>query len=618
MGFESPSYSLHDLLKWVAAGEVQLPNFQRPYKWDEDRISSLLASISRGYPIGVITALETGGEGSVFDLHVLDGVDRETASARPSLMLIDGQQRLTSLFQSLLSNQPARTREQRGADTQRWFYVDMNVALADDDDRWLSIKAVPSDRKVREDFGRRVKADYSTMDLECRAEMFPLSLALDPNGQMNWALHFIQLSPNNLQRWQLFKARVIDPIVEYRVPVIKLLKSTPPDAVCTVFEKVNEGGLPLTAFELLTARLAKSTEQKFSLAGDWQRIRKGLLRQDVLKEFATPHGNPAFLQAVCLLATWKRRMAAIAKGDPTPPAISCRRSDMLLLTHAEYMEWRDRLVDALKWVGQFLHKEYVFHSNDIPYPSQLVPLAAIRAVIGSKIDNHGNYGKIRRWYWCGVLGELYGGTIESRFARDMEQVVAWIGQDAPEPDTVASARFHENRLLTLSTRVSAAYKGLYALIMKSGSVDWLYHQGIDFATVNDLKIDVHHIFPRAWCAKRKINRRQYDCIVNKTAISLDANRFITDNGPSVYLPMLESRAKIDTGKMDEIVATHQIAAQHLRRDDFDGFYEDRANRLLKLIGEAMGKDAVRRREVPKGDDPNDFPDETPDLDDSAD
>jgi hypothetical protein len=141
----------------------------------------------------------------------------------------------------------------------------------------------------------------------------------------------------------------------------------------------------------------------------------------------------------------------------------------------------------------------------------------------------------------------------------MEQVVAWIGQDAPEPDTVASARFHENRLLTLSTRVSAAYKGLYALIMKSGSVDWLYHQGIDFATVNDLKIDVHHIFPRAWCAKRKINRRQYDCIVNKTAISLDANRFITDNGPSVYLPMLESRAKIDTGKMDEIVATHQIA-----------------------------------------------------------
>jgi uncharacterized protein with ParB-like and HNH nuclease domain len=66
MPFESPDENLGDLLGRVAAGKVQLPDFQREWKWDDDRIASLLASVSLGYPVGVVMTLEVGGDGIRF------------------------------------------------------------------------------------------------------------------------------------------------------------------------------------------------------------------------------------------------------------------------------------------------------------------------------------------------------------------------------------------------------------------------------------------------------------------------------------------------------------------------------------------------------------------------
>ena len=58
----------------------------------------------------------------------------------------------------------------------------------------------------------------------------------------------------------------------------------------------------------------------------------------------------------------------------------------------------------------------------MPYPKQLVPLAALRVVMGKDADLLGPRSKLIRWFWCGILGELYGGAIETRFVRDLEQV----------------------------------------------------------------------------------------------------------------------------------------------------------------------------------------------------
>jgi uncharacterized protein with ParB-like and HNH nuclease domain len=88
MPFDSPDLSLGALLTDIEQGKVQLPDFQREWKWEDPRIASLLASISLGYPVGVVMMLETGGIDVNFAPKPLAGVNGSVAE--PEQLLLDG------------------------------------------------------------------------------------------------------------------------------------------------------------------------------------------------------------------------------------------------------------------------------------------------------------------------------------------------------------------------------------------------------------------------------------------------------------------------------------------------------------------------------------------------
>ena len=145
----------------------------------------------------------------------------------------------------------------------------------------------------------------------------------------------------------------------YSLPVISLGKETPKEAVCTVFEKVNTGGVTLSMFELVTASFA-AQDENFSLREDWD-TRRNLLHNS----YGSLQGieGDQFLQAVSLLSTQKRRRAAIAEGRPLNriPAINCRKNDILSLEVSDYHEWADRVeMDSVKRPNSvqpiYLHK----------------------------------------------------------------------------------------------------------------------------------------------------------------------------------------------------------------------------------------------------------------------
>ena len=588
MPYESPDYPLSDLMTSVANGKIQLPDFQREWKWDDDRIASLLASISVGHPIGVLMMLEVGGSDVNFAAKPLAGAEKG-ATGGPERLLLDGQQRMTSLFQALASDHVVQTSDGRKKRLTRWYYLEMGKALADPGDREEAIRSIPEGRVVREDFGRSIVLDISTLGAECRAEMFPLSRVFNSPATNEWMMHYIQLDnagmSERVQRWNRFQQEVLANFTSYLVPVIVLTKGTPKEAVCTVFEKVNTGGVPLNVFELLTATFAA---ENFRLKDDWK------ARQDELRKrkVNSTLESSDFLQAVALLATRARKLAWTG-SDSDAPGVSCKRRDILRLTLEEYRQWADPATEGFDWAATFLAQEGIFVAADVPYRTQLVPLAAIRATLGDEIDNHGTIARIRQWYWSGVLGELYGGAIETRFARDLEQIVDWIKSDGAAPGTVTAGSFNSSRLLTLRTRNSAAYKGLYALVMRNGCLDWQRHKPMSLASFFDYRVDIHHIFPKAWCNKNNVDDARRESIVNKTAISSDTNRYsIGGRAPSDYLPILEQKAGISPGQLDEIVETHAIDASALRADDFDRFFEDRKRQLLKMISAAMAKPAI--------------------------
>ena len=483
----------------------------------------------------------------------------------------------------------------------------MEEALDTDGDREAAIIAMPADKVQRDNFGKDVVLDLSTPELEITQEYFPLSIVFDGAAVDAWTYQYVQLEPANaserLKRWSTFKKEVLGNITGYTVPVIVLKKETPREAVCTVFEKVNTGGVVLDVFELLTATFAAA---EFDLRKDWQERRRRLDGHKVLRGMQSTD----FLQAITLLATRERRLAWNEGDSDKPPAVSCKRKDILKLTHEEYERWAPAVEKGFLWAAAFLTGEMIYEARDVPYRTQLVPLAAIHVALGASAEAIGKVEKIRRWYWCGVLGELYGGATETRFANDLQQVTEWCSGAAAEPITVYESSFDPGRLLTLRTRNSAAYKGIYALLMRGGSKDWLYDQDITIATHHTLAVDIHHIFPKTWCIAEKIDDLRRESIVNKTAISAVTNRRIGGQAPSKYLPKLRQEAETTAEELRRRVEQHHIDYEALAADDFDGFFEARRKNLLELIASAMGK-AVSDTRTPTIPEDYDLEDEEP-------
>ena len=578
--FDSTKLRIEDMLNDVSNGKTQLPDFQRGWVWDDHHIRDLIASVSLSFPIGAVMTLETGGPDVSFKPRPIEGASETLRNVNPDVLVLDGQQRLTSLFQSLKAGKPVETKDTRGRKIRRWYYLDMKKCVSDDADREDAVLSVPEDRVIRTFRGDEI-TNLSTPEQEYANDMFPLHKVFD-SAEWRWGYSdYWDRERDQLEIWDNFERQVVENFKRYQVPVIELDRETSKEAVCIVFEKVNTGGVTLTVFELLTASFAADN---FQLREDWA-DRENRLKNThpVLRRME----STLFLQTLTLLATK-------AKGG----AVSCRRRDILRLSAGEYQAWADRVEDGFQKAARFLHGQKIFRASDLPYQTQLVPLAAILADLGSVADTEGARQKIARWYWCGVLGEIYGGAGETLFARDLPEVSDWVKGDGAEmPSTVQDANFQANRLLTLRTRNSAAYKGVHALLMRDGSRDFRTGEPVESQTFFDDSIDIHHIFPQLWCNRKGIERNIFNSIINKTAISASTNRSIGGRAPSEYLRTLERNANMSVDDMDDILASHRIPATKLRADDFNGFFAGRAEELIKSIEVVMGKNVTREERM---------------------
>lgn len=603
--FNSEAVPLAQLLKQAQHGHLQLPEFQRSWVWNNDQIKSLLASISLSYPIGAVMTLTTGNPDVRFRSRPIEGASVGD-DVEPSVLLLDGQQRLTSLFLALMSPDPVPTRDRRGQDMYRHYYASINACINPSCEREEDgILSVPEDRVIRRNFGRSIELDLRTREQEIAAEMFPLDIILDPDAVFEWQMRYLQSTPTisvgKMEKWKQFGQAIIFPFTQYQVPIIVLAKSTLKEAVCQVFEKVNTGGVTLTVFELLTATYAA---EDFNLREDWKdrlerfnthALLQGQRRNEGVKE-------TDFLQIVTLLSTYSRRLEHLKThemDDTAAPAISGNRRDILRLPLKEYQRWADRATEGLERSVSFLHDERIYCYRDLPYATQLVPLAALFGYLGAKSGSRSARERLRQWFWCGVFGEMYSGPTQSRYANDLHDCVQWIeeGDNALEvPRTVRDAQFQAERLLMLRTRNSAAYKGLYALQMKCGSRHFRSGDQITVHSYIDDSVDIRHIFPRRWCQALGFNRKVINCVVNKTAIDAQTNRRIGGLRPSVYLQRLQRNYGLDSAELDSILRSHDIDVMALRQDDFRTFFNRRFERMLRRIEQAMGKPVNRRSE----------------------
>jgi hypothetical protein len=146
--------------------------------------------------------------------------------------------------------------------------------------------------------------------------------------------------------------------------------------------------------------------------------------------------------------------------------------------------------------------------------------------------------------------------------------------------------------------------------MKCGAEDFKSGQPYDQAVFFDENVDIHHVFPQAWCKSVGIGPETYNSIVNKTPIASGTNRMLGGAAPSSYLSRLtkgnESNPALAPDRLTAILKSHEIEESFLQGDDYEGFMNDRRQRLLTIIENAMGKEALKEAEVPSDHEEEDF------------
>lgn len=574
--FKSDNEKLSTLLNQVQNHEIQLPDFQRGWVWEDTRIRALLASLTKGFPIGAIMLLESGGDFNFKCKNIEGSGDEEK---EPQLMILDGQQRMTSTFLAMRSKNPVNTMTDQNKPIKRYYYLNMNTALNSEVDRYDSIIAVDENKQIRENIGRDIVLDLSTREKEFENKMIPFNILSDQNELNEWRNEyqkFYNFNSEDIKQYQDIDDTILQQVVNYEVPYIKVLKNTPKEAVCQVFENVNQGGKPLTVFELITATFAADN---FDLKEHWQSIKDEFSKYDTLKNF----DNTSFLIAMTLLV-------AMRNGK----TVSCKRKDVLNLNYKDYADNEADLKNGFIKMYKLLVEMNIFSSNDIPYNTQFIPLSVICTLFGQEIENVSIKDKIKQWFWCGVFGELYGGANETRYANDVKQLYDWIKGGTEIPKTISDSNFSAMRLIGLQTKNSAAYKGIMALILGNKSLDWINGSEMGLQTYLDERSDIHHIFPQDYCIKMNYDKKKWNSIINKTPLYFSTNRYIGGVAPSDYIDKIERNKNIAKDRIKVYVESHLIDYDLLYSNNFEEHIITRAINILNEIEKATGKKITDR------------------------
>ncbi len=578
--FDVSKESLPDFLLYIQQGKIQLPDLQRSFCWEDSLVREIIASASLGWPVGAIMLLQLGNPEVKFRPRLVEGVTLNP-SPSPDKLILDGQQRSTSLFQSLFSNRPVIIKDKTGYKTQsRWYYIDIEKALNPDIEREDAIISLPESRRKS---GFAGLIDCSTPEKEYSSGLFPVSQTFQFS---TWRSHYQKhgkYHPDKLELIDRFEAQIIKQFERYQIPIILLRPELPKQGVCRIFEKINTIGTPLNFFDLATAIYASDD---FSLRADWEKRRARLNRFKVLSQVR----NIDFLQSVTLVATYNRLLKALTKGigaSEKPPGVGCSRVEVLKLSLEDYQQWVEPVTKAYEEAVRWLHGQKIYDAADLAYPIQLVALTAILTVIGDKTNNDGIRLKLEQWWWTGACCNRYTGAHEYRAAKDIQEVPDWLMNGGVVPSLITESHFNVIQLRKVRRKHGSLYKSLGALLRRNGAIDFATGEALSDVRFFDGPLESHHIFPVAYCRQHDIPAAEYNSLINRTPLSKATNRIIGGKAPSKYLAKLEQQG-ISRRRLDEILRSHLIEPETLWDDDFEAFYAARTEALTRAVLKAMG------------------------------
>lgn len=541
--------ALKDLLSEVHSRTMVLPDFQRDFVWEPGATQELIVSIANNYPAGSI--LRVRDTQRIFAAREFEGAP-VLAGQPHTFLVLDGQQRLTSLYQAFYGHGEHR------------YYLDLNKLLkkgADFEDAIFHERTTTKRAKALESF-----------ELQAKELLLPLSLLKGGAGGFGqWSRKVARQLPDQ-ERISLedtldtIEQKWIQVIDDYHFPVVTLSDKTKPDALCTIFETLNRTGVKLSVFELLTARF---WPQNIKLRDLWD---KAQTEHPIISDFEV---DPYYV------------LQAIALASRDSP--SCKRSEVLDLKAPAIEIWWPKVIAGLTASLNMLRDDCkIVLPKWLPYQTMLSPMAAVLAKSGQpKTAEAGAQSeKLKRWFWCAVFGQAYESSPNSQAARDVGELVSWF-EGGALPETVTGLRFDPKSLRDVTPRQRSIYRGVMCLILGSenGARDFHTRAVITGKLMSEEGIDDHHIFPADFLEKQKGIKlaRTRDCVLNRTLIDRTTNQMISNRAPSDYLSEIRNTEGFP---FDSILSSHCLPTGDnapFWTDDYDAFLAWREARLWQEI-----------------------------------
>jgi hypothetical protein len=243
-------HALKDLLAEIHNRTTALPDFQRDFVWEPGATQELIVSIANNYPAGSILRVRDAKR--VFAARAFEGAP-PLNGVKHTFLVLDGQQRLTSLYQAFY-----------GVGEHR-YYLNLGKLTMDADfeEAIFHVRATTKWAKAREDFA-----------IQAKELLLPLSVLKGGAGGFGQWGRKVARQLADKERIALEDAldaieeKWIHVIDDYNFPVVTLSDKTEPDALCTIFETLNRTGVKLSVFELLTARF---WPQSINLRALWEK-----------------------------------------------------------------------------------------------------------------------------------------------------------------------------------------------------------------------------------------------------------------------------------------------------------------------------------------------------------
>ena len=476
------------ILDHIDSGDMALPKFQRGYVWNRDQVRALMDSLYRRHPVGSLLVWATAADGASYrgDQELTPGVVR---------LLLDGQQRITSLYGTIRGEAPAFFDGDARAFTDLYFHIGNEEfrfhqrLLMRDDPLWVNVSELM--RKGHAGLG-----EYIT-------RLGQLAEFADMQGEFIGRL-------NNI-----LGIRDIELHIDEVTGADKTI-----DVVVDIFNRVNSGGTKLSQGDLALAKIC----------GSWPEGREHMQAiLDRWRESGYDFNLDWLLRNVNAVVTGEARFMHL--HDVPTPAV------------------QDGLARAEKYVDQALnliggrlgldHDRVLFGRYALPVISRYIDQR------GGHLTDAVERDQLLYWYFQSAMWGRFSGSTETVLDQDFEAI--------EEIDLGIEQLIEQLRLWHGSLRVEPAhfrgwslgarfYPVLYALTRVGDARDWGTGLALKSSLLGRMNVlEVHHIFPKALLYKAGLHRSQVNAVANFCFLTKDTNLQIRDRSPAEYFQDVEAR-----------------------------------------------------------------------------